>query len=343
MKTCPKCSLDYCDEFFYCEFDGATLINSNPMLTESKNRTNTFSYSALIGTLKRANNKASSSRSYRFDKKVILTFTLALMILAAIGIPYLFQRSQNAAQGNKIAPSTTKIQPPVFVETPKEALEYIEQSIETEPQTIPEPKQLTLSQRSDSDKPSRPGVTVFPQQGSHSVENQPPTNQSPTSAKVKISDKGQIISAPINPDSSQVQPKNEKPSATQKSFSLQERNTNLSSLYQGASLNLLKISPKHSFNGTYYEITLRAQNSGGKLIQWENMRIQTVNGLNPNYSNNAQFLSRLGSPGNLIFYLNSPQIPASERHSVSVIRCSLFGRTVDNQRVVISIAIPLPT
>jgi hypothetical protein len=335
MKTCPKCKLDYSNEFYYCEFDGLTLIEST---TNTEHRSTFSRY--VLSMLSNLNNKIQFFLP-RNPMKYFLMAAIVLITTTLIGTYALQNQFTNRDREKPGSVLITNSQPPVFVETPKAALNFNDQdqnlnSPVLEDQNIQKP-QIDQKNSSGSKNPDRPGVVVFPQHKPQANRpddqiNMPPVlRPQPNSQTAKP-----VVRVPNDSDSPRL--KTPKVNQTPRPYSPIESTT---TALLGVSIKLIRISPRSTAQGQSYEVTLSVQNNSGQLIQWENLTL-AAQGVPDNLSVTHPFMNRLGSPGNIVFTYKSPNFYTTTTNADARLQCSLSGRTVNNSRVKVSVSTSVP-
>lgn len=335
MKTCPKCKLDYCDEFYYCEFDGLTLIEST---TATKHRPTFSSY--ILPMLSNLKNKTQFFLPGN-PMKYFLMAAVILITTTLIGTYALQNQFTNRDRGKPGSVLIANTQPPVFVETPKAALDFNDQdqslnsSISVD-ENIKKP-QLDQKNTSGSKNPDRPGVVVFPQQKPQNNIPDDPNNTPPVLLPKPNSPIAKpVVRVPIDSDPPQL--KTPRVIQTPKPYNPIEPTT---TAIQGVSIKLIRISPRSTAQGQSYDVTLNVQNNSGQLIQWENLTL-AAQGVPNNLSVTYPFINRLGSPGNIVFTYKTPNFYTTATNIGARIHCSLFGKTVNNSRVKVSVSTSVP-
>jgi hypothetical protein len=274
-----------------------------------------------------------------FGKRDLKLLTLLLSLLLILATIELYDLNNPVKVSNNNLRQKSENQLPIVVYTPKEALNFIGDSLENSTSIIQEDKSTNTPNSTNKNIPERPGVIVFTEPTSKSKKsNQDPDN----SRQVPIPQRPAQNNPSSLPRESSTQNNqyNKIQSIQSEPVPLLPKNLNNTNIYHGASIGLLSITPQYSTNGVSYQITLRAQNNGGKLIHWESVTVSALGMIAPNSIATSRFINQLGSPGSITFTLKSPSIPSKFGKTNTTLRCSLQGRTVDNLKVSIAILIP---
>ncbi len=336
MKTCPKCHLDYCDEFYFCEFDGISLVQVTSTEGDTRWYTNLFKIVPLLNSIKHKTFYLPSNISRRNLLTVISGFfILCVLVIYALKL-------QSIKTEKKISPvfSSSIKQTPLIVETPKEAIEYNEQSEESNllNNQITEKSNFNQKGSPENNPPHRPGVTVYPQ--SKPIEkttSERPENSSIMLPKSKLPNGRSADTYKADPKSDKPNTINQKPRYTLTPVTIPSRSSAEPSraINQGIAIKLIRVLSKSTQRGIIFEITLNVHNYSGQLIQWENLTITAQDHTNK-LTNTSPFFNRLGSPGNVVFTYKSPELYTSSTKSIENIQCTLVGRTINNSKVIAS-------
>lgn len=336
MKTCPKCKLDYSDEFSFCEFDGKTLDEIESQSNWRNRFISGFTLSSLFTPVKKG-----FANNLLFSDAKMMAVAISAISVGFIGFYAISNYIEGNAQPNKRAQLISKNQSPIFVDTPKEALEFVESNPQPNQETkAANPPQQNTSQ---TDNPVRPGVTVYSQNKSQTDEADSKTPNPPSiKPQPKIQMNKTTVSKEAYPNhSTQPLPVENLPAKKSTLSALPQEIS--PGMHQGVKMELLNLSPRKRPNGVFYEITLSVQNFSGQLIQWEYVTITANASTSHKLSTTSQFFNRLGSPGKITFTLLSPIILTNYPQFRSAIRCSLAGKTINSSQVNISISIPVQT
>jgi hypothetical protein len=315
MKNCPKCHVDFSDDFAFCEFDGTTLTK----VIEEKRRFTLFS-------------KLYEQR--RFVQVIGVAFficIIAFFILAKNNR----QRTVVAVNHNPSSP----VEPTSFyVETPQSAREYLEEETEK-------------AQKEGKDKASeKPGVEVFLPDGKQTEKSQPqPATKSKTTEKSEaIEPDTEPVNRPVrNQPANSPSPANSQPATSQPSPSRSPRaqiatnrqmednkplrpsaNSNSS-----VSMNLVRVRSYRTEAGVRYDLTFNMQQQEGRVIRWERLNLSTRSSSGITHSEVVPFNQRLGSSGSLNFTVSVEMRGRADADFQGRITCTGTGTDIEGRSI----------
>jgi hypothetical protein len=326
MKNCPKCNVDFSDDFSFCEFDGATL---NRVIVE-KGR------SALLSRL------YEKRHSVQLFGIAFFIFMVAFLILAKAN------RRPAVVNQNQLA---SLEQAALYVETPQAAQEYVDEGRASDSQNgdaeSPSESQ-TDKQRDKNRAPEKPGVEVFlpdakPAKGSQQptvakskpvektepaeprskpdnrpIRTEPPTRQSPTISQ---------------PPAVQPQPSRSSRPQISTNRQLEDEEPPIQRANRSVNLNLVRLRSYRTDRGVRYDLTFHMQQQDGRLIRWERLNLLTRSSSGITRSEVIPFYQRLGSSGSLNFTVSVEMPGRAEADFQGRITCTGTGTDVEGRSV----------
>jgi hypothetical protein len=330
MKNCPKCSVDFSDDFSFCEFDGATL---NRVIVEKQR-------SALL------------SRLYEKRQSVQLFGIAFFICMVAFIILAKANRKPTAVNQNQLAGLE---QASLYVETPQAAQEYVEQGSASDSQngeTEISSETQTGKERDKNKEPDKPGVEVFlppAKDAKHAKDSQQPPAAKPKS--VEKAEPAEPQSEPANrrvrneqanrhspaaippPPTEQPQPnRSPRPQiATNRQIDDDEPLRQPSN--RSVHMNLVRLRSYRTETGVRYDLTFNMQQQDGRVIRWERLNLFTRSSSGITHSEVIPFFQRLGSSGSLNFTVSVEMRGRAEADFQGRITCTGTGRDVEGQSI----------
>jgi outer membrane biosynthesis protein TonB len=314
MKNCPKCHVDFSDDFSFCEFDGTGLTK----VFEEKKRYALF------------------SRLYeqrRFVQIIGVAFFICIIAF--------FILAKNNRRKTDIAvnqTSSTSVEPASFyVETPQSARDYLEEEADEK------------AQKENKDKaPEKPGVEVFLPDAKQTKEPQP-VAKSPTKEKSEPTEpesepvNRSVRNQPVNtPPPANSQPPTSQPASSRSpraQIATNQRIEDDDPVKQSAnsnssvSLNLVRIRSYRTDSGVRYDLTFNMQQQEGRVIRWERLNLSTRSSSGITHSEVVPFYQRLGSSGSLNFTVSVEMRGRAEADFQGRITCTGTGTDVEGRSI----------
>ena len=326
MKNCPKCTVDFSDDFSFCEFDGTTLNK----VFEEKQRF------ALL------------SRLYENRRPVQLLGIAVFICMVAFFILAKANRKQTivAANQSQLAGVETAS---LYVETPQAAKDYIEEGAASDSQNGgAESDSETQADRQKDKEPEKPGVEVFlpnskqakesqqpPQAKAKAVEKYEPAEPRPETVNRPIRDEQvnrqpPAISQP--PAAQEPQSRSPRPQiATNRQIEPDEPSTER--VNRSVNLNLVRLRSYRTDTGVRYDLTFNMQQQEGRVIRWERLNLLTRSSSGITHSEVVPFYQRLGSSGSLNFTVSVEMRGRAEADFQGRITCTGTGTDVEGRSV----------
>lgn len=307
MKNCPKCHVDFSDDFSFCEFDGTTLTKVS----------------------KPKGDFALLSKLYE-QRRFVQVIGVALFI--SIIAFFIFAKNNrtpsaiaiNHSQSNSVEPTS------FYVETPQSAREYSEEvSQET--------------QKEDKDKtPEKPGVEVFLPGAKQTKESQQTEAKSKTSEKSEpVETDSEPVTRPVRTQPTNTQP----PADSQPSLNRSPRPQIASnrqieddeplrpSSNSAVNMNLVRVRSYRTEAGVRYDLTFNMQQDGGRVVRWERLNLLTRSSSGISHSEVVPFYQRLGSSGSLNFTVSVEMRGRAESDFQGRITCTGTGTDVEGRSI----------
>ncbi|MEW6129219.1 MAG: hypothetical protein AB1757_19420 [Acidobacteriota bacterium] len=310
MRTCPKCKLDYANEFTYCEFDGYKLIETSPILSEPFSLKNPFRF------------LSASMQSFYKARKLLFSALLLLLI----SFPFLYSSNKSP---DRLKTNSNK-QEPLVIETPKVAIDYSE-----------DPSTDLQAHNQKPSTPDQPGVKVYlppsPQSDTNNTrEPQPTKPNSPPAIRVESTgnSKPQINAHQPQPPSPIKSSTTYQPNEPRNSQVVTSSNTKTSPPGSaGVPFRLLSSQSRNGSQGVFYQMAFQIGNESGRLIHWDYLMITVSLSSGKTINKAIPLTLATGSPGKATFTITTPSVPYS---SNGLMQFRLLGQNIDNQKVIAS-------
>jgi hypothetical protein len=316
MKNCPKCHVDFSNDFSFCEFDGSTL----DMVFEEKKG---FAILSRLNELRR--------------------FVPVIGIAFIIGIIAIFILAKTGRQPKPLA--TGQNQPAsvetasIYVETPQSARDYTEEATDDE---------ATDDKASKGGKTEeKPGVEVFLPAAKQTKEQQPDTKNKAAEKPLPIEPDTEPVRVPAkNQQTNSQPPADNKPNSSPpvsrsprpQIATSQDREDDKPIRSGGSSnspvnMNLVRVRSYRTEAGVRYDLTFTMQQNEGRLIRWERLNLLTRSASGITHSEVVPFYQRLGSSGSLNFTVSVEMRGRSEADVHGRITCIGTGTDVEGRNV----------
>lgn len=322
MKNCPKCTVDFGDDFSFCEFDGTTLIQ---VFEEKKSF-------ALLSKL---------YEKRRYVQILGIAFFISLVAFFILAKTHR-QPKLVAANQNRLANVEAAA---LYVETPQAAQEYVEEGAaanaqDSEAQANAENQ--TDKAREKNREPEKPGVVVFlPDAKSSKDAPQPPV------AKPKSVEKPAPIEAQAEPDN---RPSRKPPTTVQESTpqpqpsrsprpqiatnrQIEDDEPTPTRANSSVNMNLVRLRSYRTDSGVRYDLTFNMQQQEGRVIRWERLNLSTRSLSGRTNTEVVPFYQRLGSSGSLNFTVSVEMRGRTEADFQGRITCTGSGTDVEGRSV----------
>jgi cytoskeletal protein RodZ len=312
MKNCPKCHVDFSDDFSFCEFDGTVL---DKVFEEKK------SFAIL-------------SRLYELRR-----FVPVIGVVFIIGIIAIFILAKTDRQQR---PMATSQNPPAavesasfFVETPQAARDFSEEAADDK-----------ASRASKTDE--KPGVEVtLP--GAKPTTEQPPVSKSKAAEKPSpVEPDSEPVRRPAgNQRANSQPPADDKPATSQPSVSRSPRpqiatNQEIeddrkaiprANANANVNMNLVRVRSYRTEAGVRYDLTFTMQQNEGRLIRWERLNLLTRSASGITHSEVVPFYQRLGTSGSLNFTVSVEMRGRTDADIQGRITCTGTGTDVEGRSI----------
>ncbi|MBI3651367.1 MAG: hypothetical protein HY231_10145 [Acidobacteria bacterium] len=313
MKHCPVCTLDYSDEFSYCEFDGAILQT----------------VAAEVSGLSRFARFKLSRKALRLTAFAVVIALVSLFIFART-IP---TRKTSAQRITEIA----AVDSSPYFQTPQAAQDFVEAS-----ESAASDAQEKAAQRNSGAE--KPGVTV-------TLPEAKPSNQAPTTEPPQPLGEAEAATVPTPVRSSKNPPAlppappttqpatHSAPRATKPQVATNRANRNdelaeLAPAGNGAvNLNLVRLRSFRTDTGVRYDLTFNMQQHEGRVVRWERLNLLTHSQSGISHSEVVPFYQRLGSSGSMSFTVSVEMRGSSQADWQGRITCTGVGTDVEGRYV----------
>lgn len=312
MKNCPKCHVDFSDDFSFCEFDGTVL---DKVFEEKKG----------LALLTRLNGLR------RFIPVIGVAFIIGLIAV------FIFAKS-----GRQQRPLATSQNPPAavetasfYIETPQAARDYSEEATDDKASK-------------DSKSAEKPGVEVFLPNGKQTQEQQPVAkSKSADKAQPVETDSEPMRRPAANRPTESHPPADNQPTASQPPISRSPRpqiatnremdddqiarpraNSNST-----VNMNLVRVRSYRTEAGVRYDLTFTMQQNDGRLIRWERLNLLTRSASGITHSEVVPFYQRLGSSGSLNFTVSVEMRGRADADIQGRITCTGTGTDVEGRSI----------
>jgi hypothetical protein len=324
MKNCPKCTVDFSDDFSFCEFDGTTLIQ----VFEEKQ-----GFPLLSGLYEK--------------RRYVQVFGIAFFIcLVAFFILAKANRKPTVVAANQNHLASIE-QAALYVETPQAAKEYVEDG-EGDSSQNGDADNQTDKQREKNRESEKPGVEVFlpngkpakeaqpqPVEKTKSVEHSEPVDAQPEPVKRPTRNQQEDRQPPTISQPPPSQPQQSRSPRPQIATNRQIENDEPAIPRAGnaVSLNLVRLRSYRTDAGVRYDLTFNMQQQEGRVIRWERLNLSTRSSSGISHSEVVPFYQRLGSSGSLNFTVSVEMRGRAEADFQGRITCTGTGTDVEGRSV----------
>jgi hypothetical protein len=309
MKNCPKCHVDFSDDFSFCEFDGTVL---DKVFEEKKGF-------ALLPRL---------YEQRRFVPVIGVAFCICAIAIFILAKTAGQQRPMATSHNQPAAVETASY----FVETPQAARDYAEETADDK-------------STKDTKSAEKPGVEVFlPGQ---SREQQSAKSKPVEKASSEEPDSEPVRRPAANQQTDNRPPADNRPNASQPPASRAPRpqitttrpiEEELPARPQASpnssiNMNLVRVRSYRTEAGVRYDLTFTMQQHEGRLIRWERLNLLTRSASGITHSEVVPFYQRLGSSGSLNFTVSVEMRGRADADVQGRITCTGTGTDVEGRSV----------
>jgi outer membrane biosynthesis protein TonB len=309
MRNCPKCHVDFSDDFSFCEFDGFAL----DQVFEEKQSL------ALLAM------RYGQSRFVQIIGVALFLSVITVFIMAK----NFGQRSSAPAQQT----ASARVEPSSFyIETPREARDFVEQPSAEEPQR-------------EGKNAEKPGVEVYlpkttePNARAKSKGNDKVTEPEPDVRPVQTPAPTQRPVTQPAPEPRSPAPQSPSNSSTRPQIAanrqLEEEPVSRPRTVTNSpvNMNLVRVRSHRTESGVRYDLTFTLQQNEGRVIRWERLNLSTRSASGLSHSEVVPFYQRLGSSGSLNFTVSVEMRGRSDADLYGRITCTGVGTDVDGRNI----------
>ncbi len=324
MRNCPKCNVDFSDDFSFCEFDGVTL---NKIFEEKKGF-------ALL------------SRLYE-KRRYVQVLSIAFFIcIVAFFVLAKSNRKQGVVAANQHHLANVE-QAALIIETPQAAQEYVDDGTASDSQNGDSENQAN-KQREKNREAEKPGVEVFIPNAKPSKESQqqPVTNSKSEEKSERVEMPSEPVNRSVRTPQAHRQPTTitqaptpqPQPSRSPRPQIVTNRQVENDELpppraNSSVNMNLVRVRSYRTEAGVRYDLTFQMQQQEGRVIRWERLNLLTRSSSGRTNTEVVPFNQRLGSSGSLNFTVSVEMRGRDEADFQGRITCSGTGTDVEGRSV----------